>query len=73
MLCCVHVCDNPTTSDASDTVMQQLVAEHPDIVNQITAVMQHGYVQWACMQALHAVSDHPISPDLQVSNHISTS
>jgi hypothetical protein len=36
-------------------------------------VMQHGYIQWACMQALHAVSDQPISPDLQVSNHISTS
>ena len=46
--------------------MQQIAAKHPNIVNQITSLMQHGYIEWAHMQAMYADSEHPDRPTLQV-------
>jgi hypothetical protein len=40
---------------------------HPNIVNQITGLMQQGYAQWACIQTTHAESDRPDRLKLQVS------
>jgi hypothetical protein len=44
-----------------------MVTEHPDIVNQITSLMHHGYVKWAGIQTVHAESYNRDRLKLQVS------
>jgi hypothetical protein len=54
-------------ADSSGTLLQQMVTEHPDIVNQITSLMHHGYVKWAGIQTVHAESYNRDRLKLQVS------